>query len=347
MTVGAERAGRARRITPPALADMLQTYKTTALLNTALELGVFDAIDQGAATIPDIAARLHADERGARLLLNALAAIGLLESDGTAFALPEGASDLLVRSRPGFVGDMRKVLASSWEWDALQRLPEAVLNGHAVVSEHAETPDFDYWKDFASYAGVVAQPMAGKVAQVLADWASPRPRLDILDVACGHGLYGFTLAKSQPRAQVWSLDWDSVLPIARANAERMGVAGRAHEIAGDMFEVPLGGPYDVVMITNVLHHFSEERGIELLKRAAPALKPDGKLVLVGFTVSDAPPIEDPAPHLFSVLMLVWTAQGEVHSTATYDRMLVAAGFKPAVAHAVPPLPLKVLVAERA
>lgn len=326
---------------------MLQAYKTTALLSTAIELGIFDAIDQGATTAPAIAASLHADERGVRLLLNALAAIGLLEADGSGYALPEGAADLLVRSRPGFVGDMHRVLASRWEWDALQRLPEAVRRGHAVVSQNAETPDFDYWKDFASYAGAVARPMAEKTAQVLSDWASTRKRLDILDVACGHGLYGFTLASHQPQAEVWSLDWDGVLPIARANAERMGVSSRAHEIAGDMFEVPLGGPYDVVMITNVLHHFSEERGIELLKRAAPVLRPDGRIVLVGFTVGDGPPIEDPAPHLFSVLMLVWTAQGEVHSIATYDRMLVAAGFKPAVVHSVPPLPLKVLVAERA
>ena len=336
-----------RRVTVPALSEMLQAYKSTALLNTALELGLFDAIDQGARSVSEIAGRLDLDERGARLLLNALAAIGLLESDGTQYSLPEGAADLLVRGRRSFVGDMRKVLASEWEWDAIRRLPEAVRSGHTVVHEHAETPDFGYWQDFASYAGVVAQPMADKAAQVLSDWTSARPSLDILDVACGHGLYGFTLARHQPQAQVWSLDWESVLPIARANAERLGVADRAHEIAGDMFEVSLGGPYDVVFITNVLHHFSEERGVELLKRVTPVLRPGGKLVLIGFTVNEGPPIEDPAPHLFSVLMLVWTAKGEVHSTATYDRMLVAAGFRPAVVHDVPPFPLKILVAEPA
>jgi hypothetical protein len=84
-----------------------------------------------------------------------------------------------------------------------------------------------------------------------------------------------------------------------------------------------------------------------MKRVTPVLRPGGKLVLIGFTVNEGPPIEDPAPHLFSVLMLVWTAKGEVHSTATYDRMLVAAGFKPAVVHNVPPFPLKILVAEPA
>jgi hypothetical protein len=66
---------------------------------------------------------------------------------------------------------------------------------------------------------------------------------------------------------------------------------------------------------------------------------------VGFTVTDAPPIEDPAPHLFSVLMLVWTHEGESHSVAAYNRTLTATGFTPA--QVVPTdLPFYVLVADK-
>jgi len=127
----------------------------------------------------------------------------------------------------------------------------------------------------------------------------------------------------------------------------MGVADRTSVIAGDMFEVPLGGPYDVVMITNVLHHFSEAKGVELIRRAAGAMAPDGRLVLVGFTVDGGPPVLDPAPHLFSILMLVWTHSGEVHSVGAYNQMLTAAGFREAAVYDVQSLPLRVMVAARA
>src|SRR2546430_2544983 len=106
-------------------------------------------------------------------------------------------------------------------------------------------------------------------------------------------------------------------------------------------------PYDVVMVTNVLHHFSPERCAALLRRLAGAMAPDGRLVLVGFITHDgAPPARDAAAHLFSVLMLVWTSGGEVHSETTYQRILRAAGFGEGQVHQVPAIPLSVIVADR-
>lgn len=333
-------------LTPPAIYQIMQAYKTTALLSTAIELGVFDRLSRGRADAASVACDLGVAPRGARLLLNGLAALGLVESDGRTYCLGPGADRHLVRGRPGYVGDMTRVMASGWEWDAMRRLPEAVRRGGPVVVEHAETPAYRYWEDFAAYAGAVAGPTARTATEALAPWASERASLDILDVACGHGIYGFTLVRQHPRARVWSLDWPNVLPFTREHAERMGVAERFTTIAGDMFEVSLGGPYDVVMITNVLHHFSEVRGVELLRRAAAAMTPGGKAVLVGFTVADGPPASDPAPHLFSVLMLTWTFQGEVHSVAAYQRMLGLAGFRDATVHEVPSLPLRVIIARK-
>lgn len=330
----------------PALFAMMLAYKQTAVLRAALELGVFDALADGPADAVAVAGRLGADTRGVRLLLNALAALGLVGVDGEDYLLTGGAAAYLVRGEPGYLGDMAKVMASSWEWDALKSLPDAVRRGGTVLDEHAETPGYLYWQDFAAYAGPVAEPTAETAAGALDSWASGRPRLHVLDMACGHGLYGFTLARHQPQARVWSLDWPSVLPVTRRHAERLGVADRMLTIPGDMFTVPLGGPYDVVMITNVLHHFSEERAAELIRRAAEVTAPDGRIVLVGFTLGDQPPALDPEPHLFSILMLIWTFEGEVHTTAGYRRMLAAGGFGHAEVLPVASLPLRVIIADR-
>jgi len=333
-------------LTRAEVFDLLLAYKNTAILVTALELGVFDAVAAGAISPDEVAHRQGLDPRGTRLLLNALSSLGLLDSDGVSYLLPVGADKLLVRGEPGFVGDMAKVMASKWEWDALTTLPDAVRRGGTVAAQHAETPEYAYWEDFAAYAGAVAAPAAEVTADALASWAAGRDQLDVLDMACGHGLYGYTLAARNPRARVWSLDWPNVLPVALERAARMGVADRVSTIAGDMFEADLGGPYDAVLITNVLHHFSEERAVELLRRAAGVLAPDGRMVVVGFTVSDAPQAEDAAAHLFSILMLIWTHQGEVHSLQSYERMLRDAGFAHVKPHPVPASPLWVLTASR-
>ena len=334
-------------LTRPRLFQMMQAYKETSLIKTGVELGVFDHLAGGPLDVHAVSDAFGGDPRGTKILLNALAAIRVVETDGQRYWLAPGADELLVRDHPGFVGDMVHVFASDWEWDALNRFGAAVRKGGTVLDEHAETPEYKYWEDFAAFAPVVAKPTADVLADALAPWAADRGTVDVLDLACGHGCYGYTVAQRYPQAKVWSLDWENVLAVAGSHAEQMGVRDRTNFITGDMFEVPLGGPYDLVLITNVLHHFSEARAQELLTRAASVLKPDGKVGVVGFTTSDALPAEDPAPHLFSVLMLAWTSEGEVHSEAAYQQMYQASGLAQPTIHTVPGLPFRVLLAGRA
>lgn len=332
--------------TVPELFQMMLAYKKTAVVRTAIELGIFGSLADGPATARTVAAAKGLDERGTRLLLNALAAIGLLDAVGEQYQLTSGAATHLVPGHPGYVGGMAKVLASTWEWDAMWRLPEAVRRGGTVAPENAETPGYKYWEDFAAFAGTVAEPTARLMADVLDGWARNRQRLDLLDMACGHGLYGYTLARRHPTARVWSLDWDNVLPIAQKHAARLGIADRVSTIAGDMFSVPLGGPYDIVMVTNVLHHFSQDHAVRLLRRAASVTVSGGRIALVGHTVDDGPPRESAEAHLFSILMLAWTAQGETHSAVVYERMLTEAGYTNTRVHRQTALPLRVIVADK-
>ncbi|MEU7779706.1 methyltransferase [Micromonospora parva] len=325
--------------------DMMQAYKKTSLLRTGVELGVFDALAAGPATAGGLAPKLGIHPRGARILLDALTAIRLTDRTGEHFSLTPAAADHLVSTRPDYLGGMVKVMSSDWEWDALRDLSAAVREGGTVLDVHAETPEYSYWEDFAAYATKVAQPTAEVMAEALAPWAKERAELDILDVACGHGVYGYTLAQHNPQATVTSLDWPNVLAVTEKHAERLGVRDRASFLPGDMFTTDLGGPYDVALLTNVTHHFSEERVHELVKRLGSVVKQGGRLVIVGFTTGDESPALDPAPYLFSVLMLVWTFEGESHSVAAYNRALAAAGFGPATVHPTD-LPFRVLVAEK-
>jgi SAM-dependent methyltransferase len=329
------------------LYSMMRAYKQTALLRTAVELGIFDAIAAGAREADTIAIRIGADPRGTRILLDALAALSLVGSERGHYSLDEGARELLVSSSPRYYGAMTAVVASDDEWEAMRRLGEAVRTGGAVVETHAETPGYSYWEVFAASVSPVMNPAACVLSDLVAGWGAQRPMLDVLDIACGHGLHGFAVADRLPQARVWGLDWDNVLPHRRRHAELRGLGERTAEISGDMFETDLGGPYDLVLITNVLHHFSEQRSAQLLSRAAGVLRPGGRVGIVGFVIDDElEPAQDPEPHLFATLMLTWTHAGEVHTTAGYHRMLAAAGLRAERSASVTGLPFHVLLAER-
>lgn len=334
------------RLTPQALFEMMAGFKTTAVLRAAVGLGVFDALAKGPAGPDEVAARLGTDPRGTRLLLGALAALRLLEADEGRYALVPGADELLVTSAPGYCGGITEVAASTGEWEALGRLADSVREGAPVTGADALEPCFPYWADFATHTTFGTLRAAGMLADVLEPWSAGRPVLDVLDVGCGHGLSGYVLAQRHPQARVHSQDWPNVLEVAGAHAERLGVRDRVEMLPGDAFEVPLGGPYDLVVVGNLLFHFPPARAAALVERLAGALKPDGRLVVLGFTTGDQPPADEPHAHLLGLLMLSWTAGGEMHSTEAHRGMLAAAGLTETRLHAKPGLPLRVLVAER-
>src|SRR5262249_16905633 len=107
--------------------------------------------------------------------------------------------------------------------------------------------------------------------------------------------------------------------------ERMNLRARTQLLPGDAFTVDLGGPYDVIIVANVLLQFSATRCVELLHRLLPATRPGGRIVLAGFTTGDAPPRREEHARMLGLLMLASTGGGELHSTAGYRAMLESAG----------------------
>lgn len=329
------------------LLEMMTAFKSTYLLRTAVRLGVFDALAAGPADPDDVAAMLRTDARGTRVLLRALAAASLLKADGEQFTLPEGAPELLVTSSPQYAGGIVDVAASDWEWDAMRDLAAVVRNGGTLLDTNGESADFPYWTDFATHLTFATRPGAAFVADTVLPWAKERESLDVLDVGCGHGLFGFALAEGDPRATVTCLDWPSVLDVTRQHAERAGLGDRVDYLPGDAFDVEPDREYDVVILGNFLFQFSARRCVELVRRLAARLRPGGLLVVVGFTTENGPPAADYHAHMLNLLMLAWTREGELHSTAMYRKILASAGLRAVETAQRPGLPLRIVLGHQA
>jgi hypothetical protein len=69
--------------TPDLFFETANAYQRSAALAAALELDVFTAIDDGASTVSEIAARCKASERGIRILCDYLVLADFLIKDGT------------------------------------------------------------------------------------------------------------------------------------------------------------------------------------------------------------------------------------------------------------------------
>lgn len=326
---------------------MMRGHQMAAILRAGVELGVFDGLGSGPASAAKLASQKSADPRGVRILLDAMAALGLVEHAGEGlYRLTEVTATHLVQGGPAYMGDMVKLFTSETMWNGFRMLPDAVRLGGTAMDEHAETPGHPFWEDFARWTAGMAGPGGQRLQELLEPWINEQESVSVLDVACGTGLFGYGLAQRHRNVRVTSLDWSNVIEVTKRYVEHLHLQEQVRFLEGDMFTLDLGGPHDVVILSHVLHHFSEERCRVLTQRMADALRPGGRLVIHEFSPGDGDPRSDAFAHIFSTTMLVWTRQGEAFPESFYRKLLERCGFESPEVHAGAGAPSKYFIATR-
>jgi ubiquinone/menaquinone biosynthesis C-methylase UbiE len=191
-------------------------------------------------------------------------------------------------------------------------------------------------------------PLMRMPAQLLAGLVggdATRP-LGVLDVAAGHGLFGITIAERNPQADVTALDWPNVLAVAEDNARSAGVAERYSLRPGSAFELDWGGPYDVVLLTNFLHHFDSPTCEQVAAKAYAALASGGRALTLDF-IPEPDRITPPSAAGFALVMLATTARGDAYTFPEYQAMFAKAGFARSEFHNLPPTTQQAVVSYKA
>src|SRR5512140_1812646 len=87
------------------LDDLVRGMRQAAALKAALDLELFTKIAEGNRSLPALLRGLGLNERGARLLLDALANIGLITKTGMEYLLTPTTEEFLVKGKPSYLGD--------------------------------------------------------------------------------------------------------------------------------------------------------------------------------------------------------------------------------------------------
>jgi 2-polyprenyl-3-methyl-5-hydroxy-6-metoxy-1,4-benzoquinol methylase len=332
------------RPSPEHIFNTLNAHHQTAALKTAIELDIFTAIDEGKHHVENIAERVKASPRGVRILCDYLAILGFLKKESGSYSLMPDAALFLSKHSRAYMGTMVGFLANERHYDNFRKLTEAVRRGGtAGENGHDKAPDDELWVSFARSMAPLTIPAALFIAQLL---GAPEGRAwRVLDIAAGHGMYGITLAQQNSQAHITAVDWPAVLEVAKENAAKIGVANRYETRAGSAFEADLGDGYDLVLLTNIFHHFDKPTCVQLMRRVHQALKPNGKAVTLEF-VPNEDRISPPTAAGFSLLMLAGTDAGDAYTLSEYDKMFQGAGFAKTTLHPIPEMPEQVLISEK-
>jgi SAM-dependent methyltransferase len=319
---------------PALLFQTINAYQQTEALKAAIELEVFTAIGEGKTTAKQIAERCHASERGVRILCDFLCIMRFLTKTESNYELTIDSAMFLDKKSPAYMGAATEFMLSPMLTAGFKDFASAVRKGGVTATaEGTVAPENPIWVNFAR----AMAPMMALPAELMARLVDPdgNQKLKILDIAAGHGLYGLAFAKKNPNAEVVALDWANVLEVAKENASKAGVADRYSTIAGSAFDVDYGSGYDLVLLTNFLHHFDPPTCEVLLRKVRAALAEGGRAVTLEFVPNDDR-ITPPEAASFSLMMLGSTPSGDAYTFADLDRMMTAAGFSRNEIYPLPP-----------
>ena len=329
---------------PERIFNTMVAFQDTEALKAAIELDIFTAIAEGANTAKSLAAKTGASERGMRILCDYFTAKEFLTKKTDQYSLTEDSATYLDRRSPACLATMIDFLASPWSRKNFATLAEAVRRGGTAsdTGDHRKAHE-EVWVNFARSMAPLTTPAAEFIAG-LTEAGEAKPS-KVLDVAAGHGMYGITVARRNPRAQIVAVDWPAVLEVAKENAKRCGVAERHTIRPGSAFEVAFGTEYDFVLLTNIFHHFDPPTCEKLMRRVHRALKQAGKAITLEF-VPNEDRVSPPTAAAFSLVMLAGTDAGDAYTFAQYQRMFGNAGFAKTTLHPVPDVPQQVLLSEK-
>jgi len=315
---------------PDDFTQMTNAWREGRIVLTAVELDLFSAVGDGA-TAAEIARRLAADPRGVACLLHALAALGLLEKRGESFHNGPVAARFL---RSGSPDDRRgALLHTAALWHRWSALTECVRSGRPAPRGPREE------RDTAAFIAAMQANSTQRAPALVAalDLSGVRR---VLDVGGGSGGHAIALARALPEARVEVLELADVVPLTAGYVREAGVADRVTTRVGDLNADELGSGYDLVLISAICHMNGPARNADLIRRAARALAPGGRVVVLDHVLE--PDRTAPlAGAIFAVNMLVNTEEGGNYTEAEYFGWMRDAGL--AVAHVRLPGPTGLIV----
>jgi ubiquinone/menaquinone biosynthesis C-methylase UbiE len=289
----------------------------TRVLTEAVTMEVFTHISKGSKTAAQVAKAAAASERGMRMLLDGLCSFGLLTKDKKGYDLAPLAAEHLVKGKDGYAGH---ILEGGHLWNAWTHLGDSVRSGKPIQKVEEQKGAETFFPTLVRSLHVLNREPARRTAQVL------KGCKNVLDVACGSGVWGIACAEADKQVKVTANDFPALLEVTREYAKKHGVADRFDYLTGDLKTADYGKDrFDAAILGNIVHSEGEKSSRALFKKMHGALRKGGKLAIVDMVPNDER-TGPPFPVLFALNMLLMTETGDTYTVADYRAWLSEAGF---------------------
>ena len=310
----------AKSWTPEELNALIRSYQGAAILAAAAELDIFSLLAGKPLTARVLAKRMIYDLRGLTVLLNALAALRLLEKDAGRFSLSPGVAEVLTAGGTrNNLGMARHQATCMRRWGQLASVVKSGRPARWIVSVGGRAGDQEA---FIAAMDNTSAPVADAVVQRV----QPLKFRELLDIGGASGTWTIAFLQACPSATAILFDLPSVIPLADRRLQAAGLGDRVQLAPGDFTIDPLPSGADLAWVSAIVHQNSRAENRELFAKVFAALRPGGRIAIRDFLMADGrtAPL---AGTLFAVNMLVGTKGGGTFTLGELRADLESAGFR--------------------
>ena len=290
---------------PDPIIKVTRGFMAAKHLFVANEIGLFEKLASGPATLDDLARKTGIPRRTLRIVADAMVSLGFVDCDGSHYRNGEAAAAFLggpdgTGLRP-FLRFMNRLSYPMW-----MKLEDAVRSGEAQTRLMSFTDEEQ--RIFSAGVEAITAPAAAALAKTY-DF---RPHRRVLDLGGGTGSFLIAVLRQHPMLKGTLFDIPNVGPVARQRLAREPEGSRIEVAEGDFFKDPIPQGHDVVIVANVVHLFVPSRNMELLRRTRQHVASSARVLLVDFWTDPTHTLPPEAP-LMAGEFLVHTGEGDVYS----------------------------------
>lgn len=307
---------------PGPLMRLALAYRSSMVLFTAADLGVFTHLANGHNTVSAIAAECNLQPEPLRLLLEACAAEGLVTTDGETYRNTPVTDAFLVRGRHTYGGHGLKYVEDLYP--AWERLADVIRTGRPVM-EPETILGIDKEKTRAFVLAM--HERARGLSSVLPHGADFSGRKRLLDVGGGPGTYSIALVQQVPELRSTILDLPGVLEITREIVDQHGCGDRVELRPGDYLTSSFGSGFDAVLLSGMMHRESAETCRMLLQKSFDAMDSGGMVVVSDVFFDDDRKTGPPFAIYFALNMMLTSRDGSAHAKSEMLAWIEDAGFR--------------------
>lgn len=289
---------------------------------TAAELDIASHLQQGPKNIEELALLTKSNTENLYRLMRLLSSVGVFHEDENRIFSNTATSELLAKDHPQSLRSLTLFYSQEMS-KSFDHLTHCIKEGKPAFDLAFHQPVFTYFRHHpqasCSFNAAMKEKSQAVIASCLEVFDFGQFR-SVYDIGGGMGHFVAALLEAYPTMHGTLYELPDVISSSRSSLRHL--EPRCSLVPGDFFQtIPKNG--DVYLLKSVLHDWSDEKALKILRNCHDAMKNNAKLVIVE-PVMRSPNQKDRAK-LMDVFMMAVTG-GKERSEQEFNNILSQAGF---------------------